>query len=222
MKNIIILAILLSSRFCFGQNSETEKLVNSVVNDIIPKENQYFNLIDSSFIYNRYYHLGDDELEYFKKEYPNFDFNDIIATNRGKKEVLSWKNFKIEKARLYDFANIPEYYSYTQHSYLIPYNIPKNKFDSLVKNKMKNQLIIRYKKNWSKKRIEKVTDKAWKKHNNNITRENKTYYRFSTPYFSDNGYAIISVDNPDSGVSYIYQKSNNKWEQIFTFNRWVH
>lgn len=220
MKRNLIFIIFFLFNVCFGQNSETEKLVNAVVNDIIPKDYQYFNLIDSSFIDHRTY-LAEEDVDYLKKEYSDLDFDNIIDKNKTNKEILNWKNFKIEKARLYDFANIPEYHSYNQYSYLVPYNTPQNKFDSLVNNRKKNQLIIRYKKTWSKKRIEKETNKAWEIYNANIVKENKTYYQFSTPYFSDNGYAIIYMNIAGSGYGYIYKKENNEWKQILDFKSWV-
>ncbi|MNK59714.1 hypothetical protein D3C87_788320 [compost metagenome] len=221
MKRNLIFIIFFLFNVCFGQNSETEKLVNAVVNDIIPKDYQYFNLIDSSFIYNRDYHLEDDELEYLTKEYPDFDFNKTIDKNRANKEILNWKNFKILKAKLYNFENLPEYRTYNKHTVLIPFSESKITIDSLIKNKKKYELIFVYKKYWSKKKLKKEIDKAWKKRTDNIIKENSTYYHFSTPYFSDNGYAIISVDNADSGQSYIYKKENNDWKQIHIFNRWV-
>lgn len=214
-KEFSLLSFLLLT-FCYGQNNDIRNLVNTALNDVVPKDYEYYNLIDSSFIYNHYY-IDDDELENIKKENPDFNFEELIIKNKDNQQLLSLRDFNLEKAHIHTFQSLPEYETYTRVTNLVPFSSPKNVYDSIIKNKQKNQLVIKYKHSWSKKQTQRKIDKAWKNHFIKIKLENKTWYMVSTPLISDN-YAIITLKDSNGGENYIYKKLHDKWVQIWSFS----
>lgn len=218
MKKQFSLLFFLLFAFYNGQNNDIRNLVNTALNDLVPKDYKYYNLIDSSFIYNDYY-IEENELEIIKKENHDFNFEELATKNKGEQQLLSWGDFNLDKAHIHTFKSLPEYETYTRVTNLIPFNSPKKIYDSIVNNK-KNQLVIKYKDSWSKRQTQKKIDKAWKKHFNKIKLENRTYNMVSTPLILDN-YAIITIRNSNGGENYIYRKLNKKWVQIWSFSRTV-
>lgn len=221
IRTIIFLCIPL---FCIAQHSETELLLNVACKNVVPKEFHYFNMVDSSFVmdFDKYsLDVRERENKIFLDDNPEFNPEEFIAlANKAKPQ--SWEGLKIENAVLYSKNTIPRFPTWHRNTRLIPYNTPKRTLDSLEQNKKYDELIIRVKESWSQKKIDRVTNKAWRNYYDTIPPEKRTYFRVSTPLFSSNGkYAILQVNKAGSGACYIFQKTDGGWKQVYIFGRWI-
>jgi hypothetical protein len=203
----------------FGQKTEIENLVNQAYKEVVPNNYEYYNLVDSSFVtYVDEYCFGPDELYSLLKNYPNFPVDSFIQKSKDCM-ILNWKNYSLIKAKISQYASIPKIQSQSKIIRLVPFNTSDQSIDSLKKTNKFIEMVTPVKKHWSKNRLNKEIAKAWAKYYNSIKAEDRIYYRFSTPLIFNN-YAIITMDAPLEGATYIFLKVNNVWKNIFILNRW--
>lgn len=221
MRNII-LAFLLSflSSFSLAQNKKIEDFINQAYKSVVPSHFEYYNLIDSSFSTTFSNSLDRAQLNDLLKSNPDFPIS-IFEQHRRDDSIVNWSNYHLEKAIHYSMELVPKFESSVEFSVLVPYTISKKRLDSLEKHKLYNQVIVRVKSSWSRQRKNKEVEKAWLKRATNTRAENKNYYRFSTPIFSeDNRYAVLKINQSAAGATYIFKNIDNQWTEILAFDYW--
>lgn len=214
--------LLLFPTILFSQNSEIEKLLNSIVEDEIPKQFSYFNLVDSSFIFQvRFPHFENDLKEIiYEYKIQDLDYNEFFKDRND--SILNFNNYNIEKARIYSEAKISNHFKLLRKAILIPFNYPKDKLDSLNENKDFGEVIVPVRKNWNEKKINKKVDKAWNEYEKLIKIEDKVFFYISTPLFSKNKkYSLITLKRSNGGNYLLYKKENDKWIKIADFGWWA-
>ncbi|GEM_PF-2446977 len=216
MNNSPLFFLLLISSFVFSQKVETESLVNSFTKDIIPKDFEYYNLLDKSFkldfdveYLNEIIEDSGAKISFFRKE----DF--IIS-----KSEINWKDYNLEKAHIFPYDEIPKFKSALYEYILVDKKISQKQFDGIRNDKKYNQIVVKINPKWSKEKKKKECQKALKKREEIIKLENRDFYSISSPFFSlDKKFAIIYYRDCCSTNGYLYFLSNNKWEQILKFYR---
>jgi hypothetical protein len=221
-KFITTISFTLLTTFLFGQNKEVENFINQAYLQIVPSNFKYYNLIDSSFVteFDKY-SLSRDELKNLLQNNPDFPYDNFIQ--KGKNFVLlSWTNYKLTKAKIYSNTAVPKFSSQIRVNRLVPFNTSEQLLDSLEMTKKYIEVIVPVKNSWGDKRRNKEIKKAWAKYSNSIRTEDKVYFKFSTPIFSDNGlYSIVTLNRSDRGATYVFKKVDNKWNEIILIRRWV-
>lgn len=214
--------LLLFPTILFSQNSEIEKLINSIVEDEIPKQFSYFNLVDSSFTFQVFFPHFEEDLKEIISDYKiqDLDYNDFFQDRKD--SVINFDYLNIDKARIYNEETIPHHFKLIKKTTLVPFNYPKDRLDNLNENKYFDELIVPVRKNWSKKKINKKVDKAWKDYEHSIKIEDKVFYCISTPLFSkDKKYSLITLKRNNAGHYLLYKKENDEWIQISDFGWWA-
>ncbi|WP_109438660.1 MULTISPECIES: hypothetical protein [Aquimarina] len=99
MERLFFITFLFISPNVNCQNNELENFTNQVLEQVLPKGDSYYNILDKSFILtNNDYELQNHE----KIELLRFDseFPLNLMTNLPKnKEIINWTDFKISKAK---------------------------------------------------------------------------------------------------------------------------
>ena len=228
----IWLLLLAFPLFCFGQKEEIAQFINDVCKDteLVPPSFRYFNVVDSSFAIKFDEYSIDTLRDYdlvknFLQNNPDFSVDEFVQKAKHS-EIINWKNYRIEKAKIASWNSIPKLPVQVISYYIIPYGrMPIKTIDSLNSLNLyngKQVFIVPAKRHWKQKRQDKECNKAMKRYLENIPNEDTRYYRFSTPIFpDDNKYAIMQIDNGGIGAAYVFKKINNKWVKIYTFNRWI-
>lgn len=223
MKSLTIFIFLSLSIICYSENNEIEKLINKAAEIVVPKDFKYYNLVDSSFVLNvnhltRYNPL----LEKFIKNNPDFMLSEFLSSSNSVEKV-DWNNFKIEKAHLYSYEDIPKFETHFKIVTIIPTNTSQHILDSLNSIKKYNEVIVPVKKWWSKKRIEKETKNKWDERHKNTLLENQKYFMFSTPVFSSKyEYAIIQlIVGGERGITYVLKKTDNNWMPLSIIDAYI-
>lgn len=220
MKKFTLSILLCCSAFCFGQNDRIEQLINEVSEAVVPKDFNYFNLVDSSFAIDmKHLTFFNSRLKTFVENNPEFK---LSASNGS--DTINWRNYKITRAHIYAYDDIPKFATHSRTVHLIPFNTPKAEVDSLNRNKKYNEVFVPVKKRWSESRIEKEVEKKWDERNMNTIQENKTYFIFSTPVFSpDNKYAIIQIiRGGENSITYVFKQEDNKWILLSDIDGYVY
>lgn len=213
MKKLILFIFLFYSTFCLGQRLEIEKLVNEASKIVVPNEFKYYNLVDSSFILDiKRLTSYNPQLEKFIKDNPDFKLAEFLSASNDL-EKFDWHNYKINRAHLYSYNNIPRFATHSRLSTIISYKISKYELDSLSHTKKYNEVIVPVKKWWSKKRIEQEVEAKWNERNNSTILENKKYFIFSSPVFVANyEYAVIEIiTGGEKSTTYVFKKVDDDW-----------
>lgn len=206
----------------FSQNLEIEKLVNQLVEDEIPADFEYFNLVDSSFAGLQDPWLK-DEIKEVAIEFNLTDLNPEDFLIHPKDSVLNWNDYKIEKARINSYNKIPKLFFNLYRYIIVNDKISKAELDSLYQNKNENEFIVPVKNHWGKKRIRKETEKIKRDYENSFRMEDREYYSISKPKFDSSGkYALIGISRSQGGSYFLYKKENANWIQITDFSRWAY
>lgn len=215
-KRFTLLLIFISLATLNAQNNEIEDFVNQTCLKYIPKEFEYFNLLEKSYVDEfDEYSLEQQELKELLNDYPDFPYLKFIEKAEDTTTV-NWKSFKIQKARVYNYKDIPKFLSHNRVSKLVPYNTPKHEVDSLNNLKDLYKLVIPVKKHWGQSKLKKEIDKKWNEYEKSIPKENRVYFRFSTPIIIGD-YALVTYGKTGSRKSFIYKKVNGFWELIHTY-----
>ncbi|NDV47212.1 hypothetical protein D0T49_09160 [Paludibacter sp. 221] len=224
MKKLIIFIFLSYTILSFSQNNEIEKLVNKASGIVVPKDFKYYNLLDSSFVLDVNRLINYNPLfEKFIKNNTDFKLFEFLSSFDSL-EKISWSNYKIEKAHLYSYDNIPKFATHSKLVTIISYKTSKSELDSLNRIKKYNEIIVPVKKWWPKKRIEKEIDKKWDEREKNTVLENQKYFEFSTPVFSSNyKYAIIQlITGGERSMTYVFKKVDNDWIPFSAIDEYVY
>jgi len=224
MKKLILFIFLSHCFLCFSQNNEIEELVNKASEIVVPKDFKYYNLVDSSFVLDIDRLANSNPLlEKFIKNNPDFKLSEFPSLSNGLGK-LNWNNYKIEKAHLYSYNDIPKFATHLKLVTIISDKTSKSELDSLNRIKKYNEVIVPVKERWSKKRVEKEVEKKWGERNQSVELENKKYFKFSTPIFSsDHKYAIIQlVTGGERSITYIFKKVNNYWIPLSEIDGYVY
>src|SRR5690606_12121362 len=153
----------------FSQNSEIESLVQSIVENEIPVDYEYLNLVDSSFIIQPNFPFFEDEVKFQISQSDISDLNSDEFFQNKKDTILNWNNFQIENVKIKSKNQLPNFHINTY--ILIPFKTEKSKLDSLNLNKKENEIIVPIRKFWSKKRIQKEIQKVRYKQFENLPKE---------------------------------------------------
>lgn len=217
MKRLIFIFIFLS--ISGYSQSKIDKLMNQVANDLIPKNFNYYNLLENSLQDEK----ANDSINIsspktkreFLESYPNFPFELGLKV---KSEKINWKNYNLEKAKYITEEQAKKITGIITEVYFVDENIEIEKYDYLNENKDFNELIVKKNKKWTDEEIRTVIVKSLKE-DAELQKENKVYFVFSNPIFSnDNEYARVSVLSnrrcKGECITYIYHYKNEVWTQI--------
>ena len=201
-----------------AQNEVIRELINQVAKDIVPSENAYYNLVDSSFIIKLHkYSLDQREKNELLKLYPDFPIS--LIEQASDSTILTWKILKLDKARYYSISEMPRHLSTGYRVSKIAPNIYSQfQIDSSNQKISSNELYVKIKQNWNKRTVQKAYGRAWKRNDRLIQQEDKIYFSFSTPIFSeDYKYALVGVRYGNVKKSLIYKRNSNRWIKIYEF-----
>jgi len=198
-----------------GQDAFMQQFINDVVKEVVRKDFTHFYYIDSSFTFYGSDRLNLDDIA---KEHP--DFPKALITSVDSAHV-HWCIYRLANGICVTFRDRPKYPGSTIISMIIPYDTPDKVVDSL-NSLSSNQVFVPVKEHWGENKIKKETNKAWERKLENFEPEESTFYRFSTPVFSDDKkYALIAVDQRGQGSLYIFKFTGKFWVKIAAFPRWV-
>lgn len=224
MKYILQALLVFTSTLGFGQSQKINELINQAYPEIVPSNFKYFNLIDSSNILRLDKYSLDTfniEIRDFLKNNPDFSMPEFIEKSKVARKI-NWRDYSIKKSRIYSYDSIPKFESGFWRTITVPYNTSKKIFDSLEKKKEFDEIVIRVKANWNDDKIWEVATKKRKQDEMQIRKEDRRYFSFSTPLFSDdNKYAIIQLNKTSQGHCCIYKFQNNQWIKVLVFGGWV-
>lgn len=218
-KNIfIILLVLFCSRNLSAQNSEVENFINSFYKDIVPKNFKYYNLLDESLKVDfdvDYMNESLDDTELIN-QISHFKISDFEVQN----QIINWKSYNLNKAKIYSIEDIPKFKSALYHYIFIDRKMSRKYYDSIIENKKYNQVILRGNLNWSKEKQRRKFEKIRNRQQQKIRIEDQDYFQISSPIFSkDKEYAVVYFRDCCHSEGYLYRFSNNKWEHYLTFYR---
>ena len=231
MKTIVSVYFLIHILFSFAQNPDIETLVNQVAMDEVPNNFAYYFLVPKSMEQPEVYDYSPKNyrIRELKKSYNDFPLHPVY---RNIEATSQWKTYNLKHVRYPSNKYInPTAPPRTKTVIFVKYNITKPKYDSVIKAKEPNTLIVKKKLFWSKNRIwknkkfyqELVT--AW--HNDlKENLEEQVYFQFSTPLFTkDKKYAIISIFKrrrcKGNGFTALYRKENGTWKKLMEYNQLV-
>ena len=219
MKNIFLITFFFFSSSFFAQNRDIQTLLEVCYKYAAPKDFEYFNLVDSSFIMtsDRLYLSEIDDKE-FLNEYNDFNMQEF-AEKAASTPKINWKHYKCPKAIIYSIDSIPKFPGMVRNNTIV-LNNDENKIK--VKFINYNHLRVEAGKNKSEEEINKAIDSAWEDYEKNTRKEKKIYFKFSTPIFSyDKKYAVIMTKTSGSGGCFICMRKGNSWKIIYRFGNWV-
>lgn len=216
----LLLCICLFFSTTSAQHKIIEDFINQAAREIVPANFNYYNLVDSSFIikFNQYSFEPDDHKQILA-QYPDFPL-DSFLTQVGKSTLINWKDFDLSKAKLYSRQTVPKLETGIRVFKTVSYDTPKKIIDSLNNLKPHTALTVPVKKHWNNERIDQACDKAYEQYIKRVPREERVYFRFSTPLIIDD-YAMVSLNTTGSGATYIFKRINNFWQKIFMLEHWV-
>ncbi|AWA31143.1 hypothetical protein HYN48_14155 [Flavobacterium magnum] len=229
MINKFSISLLLIFNYSFGQKTKIDRFVSDAAKAVIKPEFRYYNLIDSSFIAeNNKIYLDRFEEAELSENYPDLHIGQLFEHDSV--NALNWNDYNIPRAKVISPKEIPKYHLNSRIVVVRYSDTPKEELDRLEKDKPFGKIIVIIDKNWSEERKqreidEKVDDfeKRFAEYQSTFAEEDKIYYSFSTPVFSDdNKYALMSihVDSRKSsccGCSYLFKFENESWQQIYIF-----
>lgn len=221
MQRIILIILFFISINIFGQKSEIEDLINQIAKTEVPTNFEFYYIVSKSLeqpkIYDSIQNYQIRELRMTDKDFP---LNLIYESNE---EITDWKKYDLKNAKyVFDEYNYPTTSPpMSKNVQFVKYNIDQIKYDSLIKNKKPNTLIVKKKWLWSKKRIWNEIVNVWKK-DEKESLEEKTYFEFSKPIFSENkNYARVSIFKNrrcnGNGFTALYKNDNGIWRKLIEF-----
>ena len=219
MRNIYLISLLFFTCSFFAQNNEVKSLLEACIKDVVPSDFEYFNLVDSSFTMELdKYSLNDIDDRKFLNEYQDFELLQFLDDLKSTKK-LNWNSFNLPNAKTYSIDSIPKFSENLRTNVIV---INENNSKIVVDFINHRQLRLVTGKSKTKKEIDEAIVQAWENFDKAIRKENKVYFKFSTPIFSDDKkYALIQINNSGSGKYYIYRKEKSSWVKIYTFGYWV-
>ncbi|GAB2811151.1 hypothetical protein [Ferruginibacter profundus] len=222
-KSILVLAFFFFSTFCFAQKEEIESVMNVAYKEIVPAGFEYFNLIDSSIDHTFPFCISlpdtlDDKAFFINN--PGFRISEFLQIQFPGR--LNWKDYAIEKSRIFDYKSIPKFESQIRINHLVPFNTPKEKVALMEENRAFNEIILPVKKHWGRKKTAKKLVAKREAYAGKIRPEDKNYFSFSAPVFSkDQQFAIVRLNASGYGFSCIFKKTGYVWAKVYLYNRWV-
>lgn len=223
MNKPAFILLLLVSSFTFGQKSEIENLINQIASNEIPENYEFYFLVSKSLEQPRIYDsIQNHQIRELRMPDKDFPLNLIYKKSE---EITDWKEYDLKKSNYvfneynYQTTSPPT----SKNVQFVKYKIDQNEYDSLIKNKKPNTLIVKKKWLWGKKRIWKEIVKAWEK-DEKESLEEKTYFQFSIPIFSENKkYARVSIFKNrrcnGNGFTALYKNENGIWIKLIEFNQ---
>ena len=222
MKRKILLLLISLNINANAQDNFLRDFVDNMASEVIPKDFHYYNLVDSSFIMklDKYDFNKIDDAD-FLKSYPDFPIE--LAQKVIDSTIIDWRKIELKNAKCYNYDSLPRRLSgMVRISKIADLKLNQIQIDSLNSKISSSELYVKFKPHWNDKRRKKESDKAWKRNDSLISKENRIYYKFSTPQFSaDKIYAIITIKRHSSGSTLIFKKTESGWKKIYEFNRWI-
>lgn len=117
--------------------------------------------------------VRDVDVKRFLEKNPDFPI-DYFVSLKIDSTKLNWKNYNLNLARANSWDSIPKYPIHTRMTRFYC-NISQKDFDSLNNTKSYDQIIIRVKPGWSRKKMDKVADQQWKEYLGAFRKEDKIY-----------------------------------------------
>ena len=218
MKNSLFAAIFMLTCFCSkAADTLVSKLINSVYLEEVDSTAQFYYLLDSAKN-PRFNKFDLEELMNEEEITKDVPLNDFIFNIQHDTTKFCWENFNLIKARCVDRRHLPHY----GRGYKIFHYVSYNTKDSVLKKlDAENVIPILVKPKMTKAELKKAERKAIKKYDDRPIEEKK-WYSFSKPIFSNNmEYVLISLDNNERGCLYIFKLVKGTWTRILKFRCWV-
>ncbi|MEN2415333.1 hypothetical protein [Flavobacterium mesophilum] len=219
----LFLSVLLYSFQIYGQNADFVKMINLIIEEIKPPNFRYINLEEENLIEKEFdYSIQDYQKREILVKDSLFPI-ELITAPKKEKNRINWKNFKINNCKICSEKDCERIV--TNSKYFIEVK-SKSKYDSIVNLMIPNVVVLLIDPKWGKHKKELEIKKATQETERikqNI--EDKLYYSFSIPVFSENKkYFRITIyedkKNKGEGSTKIYKIENDKLVEIFEYNRW--
>jgi len=223
MKNWTFVIIVFFSVNLFGQDKkQIEEFINQIATQIVPKEFEYYNLLDSSIVIHYFDRVinevkANSDQSYFKSlsleemdkllEIRNYvglkEYRDFISqknTIKNDSLIVNWNDYNLQNAHIYSKDNLPNkvLVAHLEHRYITRFSSYK-KAENLKSNLQSNELLVPMKHWWlvkpfvNRKYLFKIEREKWEEYRQNLKDEDQRYYEISIPVFSENRqFAIIS------------------------------
>jgi len=233
-KWIFVIFVFLSIN-SFGQDKkEIEEFINQIATQIVPKEFEYYNLLDTSIVI---YHfdkiintvsdqykntkinsLSIEEIDKLLESHYNQnlkDYRDFISqknTIENDSLRVNWNDYNLQNAHIYSENNLPNKVltASLKQSSIVRFSSYK-KTEKAKNNLQSNELLVPMKHWWlvkpfvNRKCLFKIGDKKWQEYKQNLKDEDRTFYKISMPVFSENKqFAIISFVSYSGGKGGTY------------------
>lgn len=213
MKNIVIAFVLC---FCsvntLAADSTLVKLMQTVIDLKVPAYYRYFYLLEDAdapsingFRRNEQISLG-------------IPIDELIKNSAVDTVSLKWSSHVLQRAKCVDFKHLPKHvYAMIKTTHVIISNDKRSA--KILNNKNNDAVAVYVKKNASQKDVDIAVKKATAIHNaycekanDALPLEERNYFRFSRPVFSNNRqYAYVEIMRSDGGSQCVFKNINGNW-----------
>ena len=218
-----LLIILCFHKYLICQDSDIEAVINATLKFETPSTFKSYYVYAESYINDTTIDSLSKsqirDLEYYKRNFP------LDLYYKKTDSIIDWREFILPKV---SFIFEDKHPTTNMLVKFVPFKIENKKYDSIVLNRPKNNLVVKKRWFWSKKRIwkneafKKEVEKAFEL-NKKIHPEEFTYIKISRPIFSENGkYAKVSTyknrvcDGYGNNII-LKRRDDNIWEPIYEF-----
>lgn len=219
--------ILLFLLFTFqlnGQELDIKTIMNLVINEEIPENFTFFNLVDTNLIDRiENYSLPNSDKRELLSKYLDFPI-DLIINPKIDSTKRNWTNYNLNKAKVNSEYICKEI---VKNQSILFRAKNQKEYDSIVSKNLPNLIAIIINPKWSERKINSKIKKAYELHQPTIQKiENKVYFHFTYPIFSkEKGFFRITIfeSKSRSGIAktFIYKIENNKILQVYEYGRWT-
>ncbi|MBW4888143.1 hypothetical protein KXQ82_00385 [Mucilaginibacter sp. HMF5004] len=213
----ITVLLVLSGITASAADTTMLKLMQKVIELEVPKYYQYFYLLDEPA-------KGETDhfdLESDSKSVLNIPFNEFKINVKTDTTSFKWCELLLPRAKCVDNEHLPKHvYSMVKVVRIIACTSRAAAKRLNLKNN--DTIAVFSRPNASQKQVDKALKKATATHNaycekanSALPLEERNYFRFSKPFFSnDRRYAYIEVSRADGGSRCIFKNTNGNWDLV--------
>ena len=215
--------LLLSAGALKAQDTLVCNFVNAVYKQIINPNARYYYLFETGKSPKR---GMDNTTINFSEDLRDYDnipkgipFEELTAAISADTSSINWHNYPLIDARVKDKAHLPDGWCMSAVYTIMRIGTP----DSVIKKKQGPcAYVILVKPKASKRQKDKAL-KSFQDSLQNLPIEEKQWYKFSKPVFSnDKRYGLIAVNNSEGGRIYIFRHEGTLWKKVLVFDSYVY
>ncbi len=220
-----ILFLLLFTFQLNGQELDIRTIMNLVINEEVPENYSFFNLVDPNLIdRTENYSLPNSDKRELLSKYLDFPI-DLIINPKIDATKRNWTNYDLIKAKVNSEFICKE----IVHNESVLFRAKNQKeYDSIVSKDIPNLIAIIINPKWSERKTNSKIKKTYELHQpKNQKIEDKVYFHFTYPIFSEEkDFFRITIFNckrkSGKATTFIYKIENNKILQVYEYGRWTY